>query len=134
MDTIIEYLIAKGGIWGLLLAVSLAWIVFREKAWIDLGKNNSKGTELNDSIKKLFTKHEATHNKISEVIKAMEDFKEINNKQAKAARALQEKLQEVNDERVDELREILQDYNKTMGELSLGIEKMNIILDIKLGD
>jgi biopolymer transport protein ExbB/TolQ len=134
MDAIIEYLIAKGGIWGVLLAASLAWIVFRERAWSLTGKDKTKSVDINDSLKKLSSKHELTYSKIEDIGRAMDDFKDINRKQAKAAHALQEKLQEVNDERVDELKEVLQDYNKTMAELSLGIDKMNFILDMKLGD
>jgi uncharacterized coiled-coil protein SlyX len=131
MESIIDYLISKGGIWGLLLALSLAWIVFRENSW--LKSNTDDKLNLDISIKSLLSKHDSTDNKIEEISKAITDFKDINHRQAKAARALQEKLQEVNDERIDELKEILQDYNKTMAELSFGIEKMNLILDMKLG-
>ena len=134
MDAIVEYLITKGGIWGVLLAISLAWIVFRERAWNAVGKTSVKEVDLDASIKTLTSKQDLTHSKIEEINKAMESFKDINSKQAKAARALQEKLQEVNDERVDELKEVLRDYNKTMAELSHGIEKMNLILDLKLGE
>lgn len=135
MDAIIEYLIEHGGIWGVLLAFSIAWIIFRERTFAISSKSSNKGSDLlNKSIKKIETNQNFTHTKIEEISKAMEDFKEINVRQAKAAHALQEKLQEVNDDRVDELKEILSDYNKTMTELSMGIEKMNLILDIKLGE
>lgn len=134
MDTIIEYLVANGGIWGVLLALAITWILFREKKFYVAEKKEFEKIDLNDSLIKLTSKHDLTHTKIEEIAKAVSDFKEINYKQAKAARALQEKLQEVNDERIDELKEVLKDYNKTMSELSFGIEKMNLILDMKLGD
>ena len=104
MESIIDYLISKGGIWGLLLALSLAWIVFRENSW--LKSNTDDKLNLDISIKSLLSKHDSTDNKIEEISKAITDFKDINHRQAKAARALQEKLQEVNDERIDELKEI----------------------------
>ncbi len=62
----------------------------------------------------------------------IESFKDINEKNHDRIEKLTEQLQQVNDERVDELKDLLQEYSKTMNELSLALEKVKFVLKTKL--
>ena len=54
MDLIIEYLIAKGGMFGILLAIAFAWIVFREQALFRQNqKDKTVGKEPKQEVDKI---------------------------------------------------------------------------------
>jgi membrane-associated HD superfamily phosphohydrolase len=216
MELIITYLIEKGGMFGVLLAISFAWIVFREKQLFnknppkkeivesqakpevdkilyiveDIKKKQEEASlllnalgpiveQIHDlekteitSIEKLGTQITGIDSKISEVEKKTQDLWDwhavkdsegvplwyvrrsleesigkletsVGNLQLNITQVnealrtdLEERLQKVNDERVLELKRLLETYNKTVTDLILALEKIKFLLksDEKAGE
>ncbi len=214
MDLIIEYLIAKGGGFGVLLAIALSWIVFRERALLSQksekeeekppappailkdpdivklltlveelkadsdknfhqvlafnplleqiynidksGKNsiekvnvgiahvNTELSNIDKKIKDLWDWHSVRDNegvpvwyhrrghaddsinKLKEAIDNLDrNFMQITKSMCSD---LDERLQKVNDERVAELKKLLEAYNKTVTDLIVALEKIKFLL------
>lgn len=211
MDLIIQYLIEKGGGFGVLLAISLAWIVFREKSLLsqkpeskeeeDKKQNNLEievarilctvqevKTEVergfsvvsshNPMLEQIFNMEKTGGNKMEKInahitvvenkileidkktkdlwdwhsVKDQEGFpiwyhrrgteeaiyklkEAIDDLDANFTQItksmcsdLDERLQKVNDERVNELKRVLDAYNKTVTDLVITLEKIKFIL------
>lgn len=195
MELIIQYLIEKGGGFGVLLAISLAWIVFREKAVlsqkassesdsksapissppdptdIEIGKISHNVQEIKNEVEKIsaivashnplleqiFNMEKSGGNKIDKVnahittvenkiididknfgnsisdltdaIESLEkNFLEISKS---ICMDLDERLQKVNDERISELKKLLEAYNKTVTDLIIALEKIKFLLKSK---
>jgi len=204
MELIITYLIEKGGMFGVLLAISIAWITFREKQLF----NKSSPKKSNDSsdidkilyivedmkkrqedacsslnsmipmveqivdlektellnIEKLGTQILEVDTKISQVERKTQDLwewhsirdsdgvpvwyvrKSLEDSISKLELSVQslqtnitqvndslrsdfeDRLQKVNSDRVIELRELLENYNKTVTDLILALEKIKFLL------
>lgn len=150
IDYIVKYVIQHGGIWGLLAVLAAAWILYRE--WMLSKKNSSKGSDdskSKDSFSEIIKERqedqtrvlEQNSEKITEVSQKLQDisnhidtFVEINKSNNEKIERLTEQLQQVNDERVEELKEILASYNKTMNELALTLQKIKFVLKTRLGE
>jgi hypothetical protein len=210
MDLIIEYLLQKGGIFGALFAISLAWIVYREKNLLgkpdkeddekeEAEKNIDKIISLLDDIKtnqdaafkkidvfspiieqihsmeknelskldKIINFNSSVDPKINDIEKKTVDLwnwhsvkdsdgipvwyvrrsledslsklkdsfeqfdKNFNHVGKEIFVDLDERLQKVNDERVSELKKLLESYNKTVTDLVLALEKIKFLLKSK---
>ena len=113
-ELIITYLIEKGGVFGVLLAISIAWIVFREQQFF--GKNVEK---------KELSKKPDTPDKPPEIDKILYIVEDIKKKQEEASQQLTD---------IRPIIEQIHDLEKT--EL-LNIEKLGsqiIGIDLKLTD
>lgn len=151
IDFIIKYLIEQGGIWGLLLAIALLWVAWRE--WTLFGKKKKKEiapvksnseedviiikSRQEDQIRLM----EQNTDKLNEVSQKLQDisihienFVKMNESNDDKIENLTNQLQQVNDERVEELKEILVSYNSTMNELSLTLQKIKFVLKTRLGE
>lgn len=131
MDKLIEYLFTNGGAMGAALAAAISWIVFREKTIADSKKEipPSTGEDVKALSKEITDSHAKTVLKLDEMAKTIDAFKEINLRQARISKNLQERLQQSNDDRIDELKEILQDYSRAMNDLSLALDKTNFYIE-----
>jgi chromosome segregation ATPase len=191
-ELIITYLLDKGGIFGLLSAILLFWIVFRERSlFLNNGGNNKKAekkedstalekilytnlkdsiVDLKDSMADLNDKAVGIKEKLSDVggrVEDLWDWHSVKDEEGvpiwyvrrslevsitnleKAIIGLREqitnnltqlndiinskdnisdKLQKVNDERITELKHIIENYNKTMNDLSFALEKIKYVL------
>lgn len=208
MELIIEYLIAKGGGFGVLLAIALAWIVFREKQLlsnkdekeedkklekdadiakllflveefrVETEKGLSQISNVNPLIEQVFSMEKSGNNKLEKIyshVTALEgkaaeierktkdlwdwhsvrdqdgipiwyhrrtteesiyklkeaiDLLDRNFMQITKSMCmdLDERLQKVNDERVSELKKLLETYNKTVTDLIIALEKIKFLL------
>ena len=209
MELIITYLIERGGIFGVLFALSLAWIVFREKQLFgksppkdqveDVEKIRPEVDKLLYIVEEIKKKQEETSKQIidmaptvgqiydlektelanieklgiqingidtkfSDLEKKTQDLwdwhavkddegvplwyvrrsleESINNLEASVGALqlsivsvndtlrvdLEDRLQKVNDERVVELKQLLETYNKTVTDLMLALEKIKFLL------
>lgn len=208
MELIIEYLIAKGGGFGVLLAIALAWIVFREKQLlsskdekeedkkpekdadiakilflveefkVETEKGLSQISNINPMIEQVFSMEKTGNNKLEKIyshltalegktadverkIKDLWDWHSVRDQDGipvwyhrrsteesihKLKEAidlldrnfmqitksmcmdLDERLQKVNDERVSELKKLLETYNKTVTDLIIALEKIKFLL------
>ncbi len=129
LSTIIAYLLANGGPFGVVLALALAYISYKEYVYykfIKKKEDDEKSTE--DEIK---TSHNKVVKKISDLTSSIDEFIEINKENSKKIEKLEENIKELNDERIAELKELLNNYNKTMNELSLAIEKIKFLVQNK---
>ena len=148
-----EFLNPKSfGIWGLLLGISIIWIAFRE--W-NLSKKNktdeNSSKEENNFLKEaiLIKERQENHVKVLEqnnlklqdisdelknVSININNFLKLNDTDHEQIEHLISQLQNVNDERVDELKEILNSYNRTMNELTLTLQKIKFVLKNNLDD
>lgn len=151
IDFIVKYLVEQGGIWGLLVALALAWIAFREwnlakkkkSAVEETPKPNSlqedasivKGRQ-EDQIR-FIEQHSERLNEINQKLQDIslhiDNFVNINQSNNEKIERLSEQLQQVNDERVEELKELLNSYNRTMNELALTLQKIKFVLQTRLG-
>lgn len=217
MDLIIQYLIEKGGGFGVLLAISLAWIVFREKNLLSqkseekkesedktptpdprdievakilytlqelksesekafstvyslnpmleqiynlekTGGNKvekvnthitaveNKITEIDRKVKDLWDWHavkdfdgmpiwynkKTTENTIVEIKEAIENLdRNFMNISKSICMDLDDRLQKVNSERIAELKQLLDAYNKTVKDLIIALEKIKFLLKSK---
>lgn len=218
MDLIIQYLIEKGGGFGVLLAISLAWIVFREKNLLsqkseDKKESDDKTTpqpdakdieiakilytlqelkaesekafssvysynpmleqiynmektggnkvekvnshitavenkisEMDRKIKDLWDWHsvkdydgipiwynkKSTENTISEIKDSIETLdRNFTNISKSICMDLDDRLQKVNSERIAELKQLLDAYNKTVKDLIVALEKIKFLLKSK---
>jgi DNA repair ATPase RecN len=181
-ELIFTYLIEKGGIFGVLFALSLFWIIFRERTLLGIGSKKTDKKPDNVELEKVL--YENLKNSLNDIgqktsdiemklldiekkvedlwdwhavkdsegvplwyvrrslegsinnleksvidlrIQMMESLKYINNVIDNKDDA-SDKLQKVNDERVVELKSIIENYNKTMNDLSLALEKIKYVL------
>jgi DNA repair ATPase RecN len=212
MELIIEYLITKGGGFGVLLAIALAWIVFREKNLLSQKESKQEKEETpakdpdiakilflieefkaetekgisqvasihpileqlvslektgNTKLEKVNSHITVVENKAAEIERKVKDLwdwhsmkdgdgiflwynkrsTEESIQRLKAAveeldknfmqitksicMDLDERLQKVNDERVSELKKLLETYNKTVTDLILALEKIKFLLKSK---
>lgn len=135
MDLLIEYMITRGGIWGFLLALAVLWIFWRETNFFK-NKPVKKEEEEADSLKEIVNTHskeikysqQKSAETLQEIAATIESFKKINHENSERIVQLTEQLQQVNDNRVDELKNILQEYNSTMKDLNLALEQIKFIL------
>jgi len=212
MDKIISYLIDSGGIFGLLLAISLVWIAFREKLiYTNMSSEKKDVDDKNININKLINTIEEIKERQSvalkhlesiepmiknfhiistvdttRILKELEEVEEsvadigiktndlhkwhdvkdsdgvrlwyvrksleesINKVEISVSKLhvnvsdvnkvirndLEERLQKVNDDRVSELKTLLETYNKTITDLALALEKIKFLLrpESKIGD
>lgn len=194
MDIIIEYLIEKGGIFGVLLAIALAWIAFREQNFYknqnsdkskdkkDESENNiekillavenlkTSQKELTDQARELSPLINQIHKLDQDIEKKIRDLWEwhsvfddegvpiwyvrkslgesienleitVDLLQEKFLQAnetlrtdLMSRLQKINDERVVELKELLENYNKTVTDLIIALEKIKFLLKSEKGE
>lgn len=165
MDLIYKYLIENGGIYGVLLAIALFWIFFREKFLLENGSKKEKTTTANTTSKNKV--------EVDKILYIVEDLKDL---QKTALQHLNEitplldrvngldesienlklridilqdkfiqsnelikndlifKLQKINDERVMELKYLLETYNKTVTDLIVAMEKIKILLKTEQGE
>lgn len=150
LDYIVKYLVEQGGIWGLLVALALFWIGFREWGLI---KNKKKVVEVTkdkkeedaniikerqeDQIRYMEQNSEKLNDvsqKLQDISLHIDNFVNINESNNEKIEKLTEQLQQVNDERVEELKEILTSYNNTMNELAMTLQKIKFVLKTKLGE
>ncbi len=141
MDLIIEYLITRGGFMGLLLALAIMWIFWRETNFFKNKSSKTKQTEEGESLKDVIVhakeikySQQQSVTDLKELAAAIESFKEINEENSDRIVKLTEQLQKVNDNRVDELKEILQEYNSTMKDLNIALEQIKFILKQRAGE
>lgn len=161
MEMILEYLIEKGGIFGLLFAISLVWIFFREKYHFKhLSENKIEDFKSEEIDKILYIVEDLKQfqnvaskqlnditplvDKIQDLDKYVRDSLEdsiedlentVGNLHKKFTEAnetlrveLMQRLQKVNDERIIELKEILETYNRTVTDLIVALEKIKLVL------
>jgi len=147
-ELIISALIERGGVFGLLLSISFGWIVYRERQFSSKSKEaeNDKKNEqvLNDILSKINIIYEnvddyrisnsKTLKKISEVFVYLEQFEKVNSENLFRIDKLSENLENVNQERVEELKEVLLNYNKTITELTITLEKIKFLLKNKINE
>jgi hypothetical protein len=213
MELIIEYLITKGGGFGVLLAISLAWIVFREKSLLATKESEKDSSDSKDKkdpeiakilflieefkaetekglnqihsfnplLEQIYNMEKSGGSKVEKVnqhISAVEakilevdrktkdlwDWHAVRDNEGsfvwyhkrgaedsihKLKEAidnldrnfmqitksmcmdLDERLQKVNDERVSELKKLLEAYNKTVTDLIVALEKIKFLLKSK---
>jgi citrate synthase len=141
-EVIVTYMITKGGIWGLLLSMSLFWIIFREKMLSDSGKKKSAEIEAKESSEEKLSRLASDYNdlkinqnktikKLADIQNAVESVQILiknDNLCQDREEKLTEQLRKVNDERVTELKELLTSYSKNMTELSIALEKIKYAL------
>lgn len=144
IDIIITGLVTQGGLLGLLLSLSIIWILFREKIIkfvrpVNFSADESPKETIDQKIDKLILEHLEIKSsqfkvarKINDIANAVDHFLIIYSENNKKIEKLTEQLQEVNDERVDELKLLLQNYSTTMTELALALEKIKFALRSKL--
>jgi uncharacterized membrane protein YhiD involved in acid resistance len=116
MDLLIEYMITRGGVWGFLLALAVLWIFWRETNFFK-NKSVKKEEEEGDSLKEIVNTHskeikysqQKSAETLQEIAATIESFKKINHENSERIVQLTEQLQQVNDNRVDELKNILQE-------------------------
>lgn len=214
METIITYLLEKGGMFGVLLAIAFAWIVYREKYFYDKkDKGEDKKPEVdNEKIEKILFIVEDLKSKkdnssaktdiekmlyildnlredqnqlkikVQEILSIVDDIPGLDQEMEKKIQELLDlhsvfdedgvpvwyvrksltesinnleetvellqtkiqqnhetlrkellgKLQKINDDRVGELKELLETYNKTVTDLILALEKLKVL--IKTGE
>lgn len=168
MDLIFKYLIEHGGIFGVLLAIALFWIFFREKFLLEKG-----ATKKEVAPPKREKKVEEKKPEVDKILYIVEDLKDL---QKTALQQLAEiaplldrvdnldesienlklridmlqdkftqsneaikndlifKLQKINDERVVELKYLLETYNKTVTDLIMALEKIKVLLKSEQGE
>jgi hypothetical protein len=150
---IIQYLVEQGGFWGLLVALALAWIAFRE--WSLAKKKKAAAVEetpkpnllqedtaiikerQEDQIRFIEQNSERlneVNQKLQDISLHIDNFVNINQSNSEKIEKLSEQLQQVNDERVEELKELLNSYNRTMNELALTLQKIKFVLQTRLGE
>ena len=95
-------LVEDGGAWGLLAALSLFWAMYNER------KAKSRQDDIIEKIQK-------QSSKIREL--------EID----RASRI--EEISRVNEERVDDLKQLLEDYHKTMSDTANALDKIRFIIE-----
>jgi chromosome segregation ATPase len=188
-ELIIEYLLEKGGIFGVMFAIALFWIVFRERMlFMSGGSKKSEKKADNTELEKVLyenlknglddvsEKTSGISDKISDIEKKIQDLHDWHAvKDAEGVplwyvrRSLEgsigsleksvvdlktqmlenlkyldnviearddasEKLQKVNDERVAELKSIIENYNNTMNDLSRALDKSKYALRSSNGE
>ena len=161
MDLIFKYLIEHGGIFGVLLAIALFWIFFREKFLLekDPTKKEKKGEDKKPEVDKILyivedlkDLQKTALQQLNEIIplldrvdgldESIENLKlRIDMLQDKFTQSneiikndLIFKLQKINDERVMELKYLLETYNKTVTDLILALEKIKVLLKSEQGE
>jgi peptidoglycan hydrolase CwlO-like protein len=187
-EIIFTYLVQKGGIFGVLLAISLFWIMFRERMFLfGSSKQKEETVDKNVELEKMLYKNlqngldglnlkaEALDDKVSDVEKKIQDLwdwhnvkdsegvprwyvrksleESINKLEAsihelkdqmqenlkhidtisKSRDDLSDKLDKSSDNRIAELKEIIENYNKTMNDLSFALEKIKYALKVNNG-
>lgn len=181
-DLIVKYLIEKGGWQGILLAIAIAWIVFRERMFFSTKKTDGdsekelealRQANIKEDLKSILEQSRAIEEKLEELerktdelyawhnirddegvfvwyvrksleesIDKLEDsISDLKKQTVESLNHLDillqskdntlDKLQEVNEERIIELKSIIENYNKTMMELSLALEKIKFVLKHK---
>lgn len=161
----------RGGIFGVLFAISLFWIIFREKSlFTKKDKNESNDEEKEKEIEDALTQIEAMNENLENMHKKVTDlwewhsvkdpdgipiwyvrrtFEESINRLEDSVSLLKEqlqvslfrlndsldandnatnRLQKVNEERISELKSLLETYNKTITDLSIALEKIKFML------
>jgi hypothetical protein len=98
-------LIEDGGVWGLLAAMSFFWALY-------VGKNSRQ-------------KQEDVIAEIQKQSKKIRELEIINTRRL-------EELNECADERVSDLKVLLEDYHKTMSDINLALDHIKFIMDNKL--
>lgn len=150
IDYIVKYLVELGGIWGLLIALALAWIAFRE--WNLAKRKKSKTVESKGQLEEdaavikerqedqtRFIEQNSerlneVNQKLQDISTHIDNFVNINKSNSEKIEKLTEQLQQVNDERIEELKDLLTSYNKTMNELALTLQKIKFVLKTRLGE
>jgi hypothetical protein len=103
METFLfKALVEDGGAWGLLAALSLFWAMYNER------KAKSRQDDIIEKIQK-------QSSKIREL--------ELD----RASRI--EEISKVNEERVDDLKQLLEDYHKTMSDTANALDKIRFIIE-----
>lgn len=150
IDFLVKALIEHGGIFGLLLAIAIGFIIFREynlakktkdeaaESYTSNASNFDMIKEKQDNQIKLVSQNieklgDASR-KIQEIHIQLENLISLSKANDKQIEKLREQLQQVNNERVEELKEILNHYNETMNSLTLTLEKIKFVLQTKLGE
>lgn len=150
INYITKYVIEEGGIWGLLAILAISWVSVREFNILkekrkDLSCEKNKIEEVlnltrerqEEQIKNMDASLEKLSDiniKIIEISMDIENFSKVNRDNNKKIEKLTNQLQQVNDERVEELKELLSSYNSTMNELSITLQKIKFVLKTKLGE
>src|SRR5690606_8719959 len=138
LDFIVRYVIEQGGLLGMLILLYLRWIGFREWSLIKNKKkeSDSSNSKLEDDTSLIKERQETQmkaielsaekldeiNQKLQDISNHIDSFVKTNDNNAKKIEKLTEQLQQVNDERVEELKELLGSYHKTMNELSLTLQ------------
>ncbi len=147
-ELIVSALVDKGGVLGLLLSAAVMWIVHREKQIFgskkeDEGKSkeesllrefNLRLDVITDSLDELRISNNKTYKKTADFLAYLEHFEKVTLENADRLNSLTEDLKDVNQERVEELKEVLSNYNKTMNELTITLEKIKFILKNKVNE
>lgn len=139
LQFMLGYLITEGGIFGLLLFLSISWIGYRE--WV-VWKSKTTKSEYepkNNYVQNKILKQNA--DKIDQLIlslqnvtNSLKNFENINEDYGEKIELLAVQLKDSNKERVEDLKEVLSNYNSTMTDLSKTLEKIKYILDVRIGD
>lgn len=105
METIlITALLEKGGMWGIIAALCFFWTVYRE--------NSKSIPDQTDELKE-----------------CQQKIVELNMLLAQKT----EQISHLNKERVDDLKELLEEYYKLVHDSNVAMEKIKIILETKRG-
>jgi len=136
MELIIEYLITKGGLWGVFLAASFMWIFWRETNYFNKGKTEENASKEKDELQEIIISHakeikfsqQQSVDSLLQITNVIDSFKNMNQENSERILQLTDRLQKVNDNRVEELKEILSEYNSTMKELNMALEQIKFIL------
>lgn len=152
LNVIVTFLLQEGGVFGALIVIAMSWITYREwtllkkKKITEEVKNNKSLVEEESAlirqsqdiqlqaIEKNQAKLDNIEVKIQDISNHIDNFVKLNEDNNEKVKILSEQLQQVNDERVEELKEILGSYNKTMNELALTLQKIKFVLQTKLGE
>lgn len=143
LNTVANYILQSGGIWGLLLIFAIFYIVYKEwlaskssKSNFDIEKSSEELLEELDIIKEQHKQYsekiENLNLKLEKICIEIASFKDINEHSDEQIKELTKQLQEVNEDRVAELKELISNYSKTMNELSLTLQKIKFVLSTKL--
>lgn len=104
---LITALIEKGGMWGIIAALCFFWTVYRE--------NLRAAPVIPD--------------KTDELKECQQKIIELNSLLAQKT----EQISNINKERVDDLKELLEEYYKLVHDSNVAMEKIKIILETKRG-
>lgn len=116
---VISALLEKGGVWGVIAAAVIAWNVFKEKKFLEKEEElKQKGLETDtkiDSVEKRYLE------KISEMETTLQEM-------SKKLEMINEEKNKVNEERIEDLKEAMNEYYKLASDTLNALEQIKFFL------